>query len=781
MIGKSLGIGETLDGADLLDAVRRGIEARPPWVMILDNADDLRLFGVNSAGEWTNEGLYRYIPQLACGTILWTSRDKNIAGTLVSARRGIEVQAMTNNEATLLLARTRDVALTAGEGGVADLLEELQRLPLAISQAGAYIRRMSITAQEYLSLLRQGKSRWEVLERSDFNRHRQPAVSNSVLETWRISIERIREESEMSYQILHVIAYVGSQDIPYELIIATGREDADDAGLEGREHVVELQIQQAAVRLQEFSFLTMVRKEDGGRSYDMHKLIQEAVRYGLNGQSQTSRLESEQSQQAAFYSRMAVRIIDSLFPISEQRSWGRCEQYLPHAIEASKWAETADMRTETAALLSRVSSFLNDRGRWGEKEPVDVRALELHREVLGTEHLNTLTSMANLALTYWNQGRWAEAETLQVQVMETTRRVLGAEHPDTLLSMGNLASTYSEQGRWAEAETLQVQAMEIRRRVLGAEHPDTLLSMGNLALTYSEQGRWAEAEMEVQVMETRRRVLGAEHPDTLLSMGNLASTYSEQGRWTEAEMLEVQATETRRRVLGAEHPHTLLSIGNLASIYRNQGRWMEAETLQVQVMETTRRVLGAEHPHTLLSMGNLASIYRNQGRWMEAETLQVQVMETTRRVLGAEHPDALLGMGNLASTYWNQGRWTEAETLQVQVMEIRRRVLGAEHPDTLSSMSNLASTYWNQGRWTEAETLQVQATETRRRVLGAEHPHTLLSMGNLASIYRNQGRWAEAETLEVQVMETRRRVLGAEHPDTLLSMGNLASTYRNQG
>jgi Tetratricopeptide repeat len=43
-----------------------------------------------------------------------------------------------------------------------------------------------------------------------------------------------------------------------------------------------------------------------------------------------------------------------------------------------------------------------------------------------------------------------------VQVMETRKRVLGKEHPDTLTSMANLASTYGNQGRWKEAEELFV-------------------------------------------------------------------------------------------------------------------------------------------------------------------------------------------------------------------------------------------------------------------------------------------------------------------------------------
>jgi hypothetical protein len=65
---------------------------------------------------------------------------------------------------------------------------------------------------------------------------------------------------------------------------------------------------------------------------------------------------------------------------------------------------------------------------------------------LGLEYLDTLTSINNLASTFWNQGRWKEAEELDVQVMETRKRVLGLEHLDTLTSMANLASTYRNQG-----------------------------------------------------------------------------------------------------------------------------------------------------------------------------------------------------------------------------------------------------------------------------------------------------------------------------------------------
>ncbi|RYC77760.1 hypothetical protein BFJ63_vAg19366 [Fusarium oxysporum f. sp. narcissi] len=178
-IGKKLGVDERLDGSDLLDAVCSAIEARSKWVMVVDNADDLRLFGVGQQAndEEMNDTLYKYVPHGSQGTVLWTSRDAHIVGTLVGSPRGIAVRSMTMDEAATLLARRRgDSSTVEREAGVDALLEELHCLPLAISQAGAYMRRMSMTAEQYLGFLRQGVEQYardvEDLDEADPSRKR---------------------------------------------------------------------------------------------------------------------------------------------------------------------------------------------------------------------------------------------------------------------------------------------------------------------------------------------------------------------------------------------------------------------------------------------------------------------------------------------------------------------------------------------------------------------------------------------------------------------------------
>jgi hypothetical protein len=71
-----------------------------------------------------------------------------------------------------------------------------------------------------------------------------------------------------------------------------------------------------------------------------------------------------------------------------------------------------------------------------------VQVIETSKTKLKVDHLNTLTSIANLASTYRNQGRWDDAKELKVQVIKTSKTKLGVDHLNTLTSIANLALTF---------------------------------------------------------------------------------------------------------------------------------------------------------------------------------------------------------------------------------------------------------------------------------------------------------------------------------------------------
>lgn len=71
------------------------------------------------------------------------------------------------------------------------------------------------------------------------------------------------------------------------------------------------------------------------------------------------------------------------------------------------------------------------------------KALETRKTKLGPDHLDTLTSMSNLAGGFHAAGRLDLALPLYEETLKLQKDKLGTDHPDTLNSMSKLASGYS--------------------------------------------------------------------------------------------------------------------------------------------------------------------------------------------------------------------------------------------------------------------------------------------------------------------------------------------------
>lgn len=81
-----------------------------------------------------------------------------------------------------------------------------------------------------------------------------------------------------------------------------------------------------------------------------------------------------------------------------------------------------------------------------------------------------------------------------MQALSIREQHLGAEHLDTATSLSNLAGLYSYQGKYKQAELLVARALSIREQCLGPEHPDTIEALQGLANLYRDQGKYDEAE-----------------------------------------------------------------------------------------------------------------------------------------------------------------------------------------------------------------------------------------------------------------------------------------------
>ncbi len=219
-----------------------------------------------------------------------------------------------------------------------------------------------------------------------------------------------------------------------------------------------------------------------------------------------------------------------------------------------------------AQMLQAAASTLRELGILESATAPQAEALAIHREMLGNDHPDTLTSIGNMGGLLWAQGKLAEAEPYYREALVGRRRLLGDDHADTLRSISNIGLLLRSQGKQAEAEPHLREALAGSRRLLGGDHPDTLTSINNMGSLLQSQGKLAEAEPYYrEALAGSRRVLGDDHPDTLTSINNIGVLLESQGKLAEAEPYYREALETPPAAAGRRPPRH-------AAVNRQHGR-----------------------------------------------------------------------------------------------------------------------------------------------------------------------------------------------------------------
>ncbi len=478
------------------------------WLLIFDNYDNPNAF----------PNIADYIPQSELGAILVTSRHAN-SDTLVldQSDHFIKLHGLEEDAALLLLTQRSQTK----EFDTEDAKEIVKRLachPLAITQAGAYIKKRGLPLCKFMKEYR--KQRKATLTNTPpLSQYRkklgnvEQETSFNVFTTWKLSFQQLQSESsanDVEAKLLTLFAFFDNADISEELFAefnANSERVSESAKLltwlnaftkgTGRQWDSDSSVE-VLITLCDLSLLQgFAQGPDGFYHSSLHPLIRDWIRL---------RTKEPLSPENRFIAATLVRemLVNCCYKEQFELPLFAKQNILAHIIALEDSYEELSISlaeillnqkfcNECTTSHSWSASFLSSVGSYHLAEILHQRVNEQNKTILGIEHPDTLTSMANLALTYQNQRRWKKAEELEVQVMETRKRVLGLEHPSTLTSIANLASTYRNQGRWKEAEELEVQVMETRKRVLGLEHPNTLTSIANLASTYRNQGRWKEA------------------------------------------------------------------------------------------------------------------------------------------------------------------------------------------------------------------------------------------------------------------------------------------------
>jgi len=177
------------DQTKIVAAVKRWFTTQDGWLLIFDNADDLALVG-------------DFLPTSGKGQLLLTTR-AHATGTLANE---IEVKKLDSQKGMLLLLRRAkvlaldvplDAAPVADRTAAAAIVQEMDGLPLALDQAGAFIEETGCSVADYLDRYR---------HRQDLLLQRRGGIGKDhpepVATTWSLSFERAAQLDPLAAALL---------------------------------------------------------------------------------------------------------------------------------------------------------------------------------------------------------------------------------------------------------------------------------------------------------------------------------------------------------------------------------------------------------------------------------------------------------------------------------------------------------------------------------------------------------------------------------------------------
>jgi tetratricopeptide (TPR) repeat protein len=430
------------------------------WLVIFDNAEDVDV-------------LARFRPAGRGGRVLVTSRRR--AARLL----GIPISVPPFDRAAsveLLRIRVPGIEVDAA----ADLAALVGDLPLAVDQVAGYLDETETPPASYAQLLMT-----------------RPGLA--VTDVWQLSIDRVGAENPAAVELLELLAFCAAEPVPLDLFTAHG----DLLGV-GPLATVATDLHAWTDAVGALVGYSLARRDQD--TLTVHRLLAAVLRQAMP------------SDQAAARLAVLAALLRAVLPgdiEGNPAGWQTWRTYLSHALTVADQTRTQPDPgfTDGRWLTDRSAAYLRHHGQLVAAIALFEQNLADRQSVLGRDHMETMTSLNNLAHAYWAAGRAGEASVLFQQTLDDRQRVLGRDHPDSLTSRNDLAEVYESAGQVGDAITLFEHTLTDRQRILGPDHPQTLSSRNNLAHAYETAGRMADAVVLFeQTLADGERVLGVAHP-----------------------------------------------------------------------------------------------------------------------------------------------------------------------------------------------------------------------------------------------------------------------------
>ncbi|KAF8544105.1 hypothetical protein BDD12DRAFT_801463 [Trichophaea hybrida] len=585
-------------------------EGNSTWCLIAD--------GIN--GEADAARLLEALPKCGHGHIVITSRVRGPRCDCI-----IDIPPMDKESGIKLLLdckKLEDLAEKDREAAES-IVEKLGYLPLALSQAVAYMVSRALDFVEYLQRLCE--------DMSGFIGRSFPQYAEGVFSCWKLSVQALQESNPDTIPLLRLCSFLSPEGVSKELLyrglgsmhwlhcISLREENVKcvlDLDKSRLDEAIDDLVKYALIKPKASS---TSRGED--RSYWIHPLVQLWARESYSdGESIILAREKQHKDQLRKEgARKAICMVGIGLDVDNRgdrksSEWIFERKNVAHLnlcynVHIPDVLEEDDIVDEELALAlwklgCRLQYYISDDN--------NRLAVDLHRKSLRLyERLTPRGSDIEVAMLLVKQS--LSIIYIQLHYMDCTiedvillidetldgqRRLLGELHRDTLVSFSLKASCLHILQVDPDASAALYKQCMRNIQTLPESDPIVSFTMHDFAALYFSQQEYGKAlELFERSLDLYCKYRGVNHQDTLIALGSIAALTWELKDYEKAQEYLHRRVKGSEETFGLANSYTLRAIGDLQHIYLDMNQFDNASAETEKLLGGWRILHGEEHPN----------------------------------------------------------------------------------------------------------------------------------------------------------------------------------------
>ncbi len=732
------------------------------WLLVYDNVTEAT-------------SVKKYIPSKG-GHILITSRK----ATWVDAKV-IEVPLFTDEEARELIIRQS--GCEAEEPALTNLIEELGHLPLALAQAGAYIKvklgHYKTPIAEYLSLYLHNKE--ERLKDDTLRQETLLDTHESVHITFDMNFKELPPES---LKTLYHCGLLASEPIPIDIIkesMKVGVEEAKEQEAVKYNEVFD----EALFELNKYSLLAVDAKKQIVSLHRILKVLMQARFEHLSGVERglrwfevtTSMLTHSEErnpsmQEVKRRTDLTVHLQEVSDVFDELESAIDKEQTSEVKINKDVlqlWA--ANLYSELGDEYYTMGDVIRAGARWE-------RALRIDEAHYGQDHWQVASTLVNLANAFGALGDAQTKKTLLERALAIKEEHYGKDHWQVASTLVNLANAFGALGDAQTKKTLLERALAIDESHYGKDRWQVAITLGGLANAFSALG---DAQTQKTLLERALAIkeehYGKDHWQVASTLVNLACAFGDLGDAQMQKMLLERALAIEEKHYGKDHWQAAITLVNLACAFGDLGDAQTQKTLLERALAIEEKYYGKDHWQVASTLVNLACAFGALGNAQTRKSLLERALAIQEEHYGKDHWQVAITLGGLANAFGALGDAQTKKTLLERALVIQEEHYGKDHWQVAITLGSLANAVGALGDAQTQKTLLERALAIQEEHYGKDHWQVAITLGNLACAFGALGYAQTKKTLLERALAIQEEHYGKDHWQVAITLVNLANTF----